>query len=268
MLDRMLTDGHMVATENISKFKIPEMADKNYSDPADLLNKKMKDTKDKFRNLYFLPAHRVRKGNVRVYILCMKDNTEETFQAVSQMARALEAPSSLNLVKKENRHKEKTDPRNKLINKVKTSYNIKKDSHLKATPRITHLQLMKDKVMNVERQDGALLLVLYCSKGVFKRYSSFLNEAVEKRDKGMAVVLVKAPGFDVGNREIKQEIEEFVPDRFKDEFLDKDRYLPYYKPKKHPWQYEATMKHLLKTAVHKLENPTPKENFKEIKMEA
>lgn len=259
MVDRILLDGHLVPTQNISKFKVSAPAAKNYKDKKNLLNKKLEDRKGKFLDLYFLPSNKVKHGSIRTYVLCAKGEPDETFNAVSSIARSLESNATINKVNAKSIHKEASDPRNKLFNKVKTSYTLKKDSHLKVGGRASAIQNIKDSVLNISREEGSLLVVLYCSAGVFKRYGKFLTEAVEKRGDDLSIILVASPGFKMDT--LEEEIEANVPKMLQDRFKNKNAYIPYFKNTKNTWEHEAFMDTVLKEAVHKIENPTPRETF-------
>lgn len=256
MVDRMLLDGHLVPTKNLSKYKGASMGKKNYIDDQDILNKKLTDRKDKFMNLYFLPSHKSKTGTIRTYILCTKKGEDEMFNAVSALSRALEAPTSINKVDKKNRHKEESDPRNKLFSKIKTSYNMKKDSHLKVKGRIRNITVAKDFLMNVSREEGQLLIVLYVSSGVFKKYKNFIAEAAEKREDDLSFVLIKGCGVTIES--LYDEIDNNVPEKLRTKFKNKNAYIPYYKDS---WQHEALVTKVQEEAVYAIKNPTPKELF-------
>lgn len=264
MLDEILHGGKLVRLEKLSPYEPAGLSGRNFLDGGgDLEALKMQDHKDKFMGLYFLPAKREKKGAARVFVLTGSHPFDDVLNAVSEISQALESPSTWNRLSEEE-HKDPLDYRNKMFSKVKNSYNLKKESdkYLKVGGRYTKIQKAKDKILNIERTQGELVVVLFCIKGVFKRYSEFLHRAVSKRDNGEFIfLLVEGFGWKPNSKAAQEEIEKFCPDELKAFAKNSDNYLPYYKAKKDEWQFEATMVQLVKDAVHKMEHPVPSEKF-------
>eukprot|EP00924_Labyrinthula_sp_SR-Ha-C_P012777 snap_masked-scaffold_78-processed-gene-0.47-mRNA-1 protein AED:1.00 eAED:1.00 QI:0/-1/0/0/-1/1/1/0/1680 len=264
MLDKMLIGGKLVRLGKLTPYEAGSMGGKNYLDGGgDLQAKKMEEHKDKFMGLYFLPAKREKKGAARVFVLSGPSIYEEIANGVAEVASALESPSTWNKLSEEE-HKDPLDYRNKVFSKVKTSYNLKKETekYMKTGGRYTKAQKVKDRVLNVERSDGELVVVLFCTPGIFKRYSFFLKNAVEKREDGeFVLLLLSGPGFKPGSAAVNKEIDDFCPVKLKAQLKNKDNYLPYFKAKKDIWQFEATMTEVVRQASYKMEHPVPKEHF-------
>jgi len=239
---RVLRFGNLTPSDRLAPYSYPELQKSNYVDPLDSLASKM-NKKDK--PVYFISSRKEVNGKPRVYVLCGKGVMFDTKSAVAEIAQVLESKETDSLQS----HLEEEE--RIVIDKVKTTFNLKKDSHVKFSQRETKYRKLKDKIKNVERKPGALVIVAVLEPGIFAKYGEFFSEALRTRKDQVIFMGVNKNWNMKGSKEVK-EMRTYCTPELQALFEGLGDSLQPWFNRKETWQHEATLKELNKRVVYRI----------------
>uniref|UniRef100_A0A7S3PQW1 Protein kinase domain-containing protein n=2 Tax=Sar TaxID=2698737 RepID=A0A7S3PQW1_9STRA len=252
----MMISGDLMPPKLLKRYSNAELDDNNYHDPKDTLAQKL-TRKDK--SVYFVSGRKELPGKPRVYVLTGKGSLYDTKNAVAEIAKVLESPAT------EEKQADLEEDQRIIINKVKTSFTIKKDSHVKFSQRGTRYAKLKDTIKNVDRKPGALVVVAVLEPGFFEKYGRFLSDAIEKVPEDIIIVGVNHRWNPKGSKEMK-EMKSYCSERLQKVFADHSDHLLRYFRKKDTWQHKAMLDEVVDRVVYRLHHKQSMiDNFREIK---
>ena len=225
----LLVQGNLQPLPSIKPFEAPRLRQCNFASKIDIPLK----TSEK-KAAFFMPEKlQVRYYPHRVMVLEPTAKNEFIDEAVSEITSGLQSFVEPSYDKDGNDldynlYRERTTdyPFTKVLN----SRRVKKGTakYFPATPRITTLDRIYDRVFAEKVQEGKLVVVAIVDKGFYKNYGALLEDFQQRRGYDLVIVPVYLSMSQTWEAEYDVLMSKLSP-RLKVRFQDKHTYIPYFK---------------------------------------